>query len=96
VGEEFESVHDEFTGCCRDVYILASVMVHCGTQGVSMLPVGSTSASLSWFLMCDYFASWRSKICYVVIHETMKVSSGGELMMQSRGTQEIQRDLGLW
>jgi hypothetical protein len=57
-----------------------------------MLPVGSSSASLSWFLDCNYFVSWRSKICSVVIHETMKVSSGGELMMQPRVPQENQRD----
>jgi hypothetical protein len=61
-----------------------------------MLPVGSPSASLSLFLVCDDFASWRSKSCFVVIHETMKVSSGGKLRMQSRGSQEIQRDFCLW
>jgi hypothetical protein len=61
-----------------------------------MLPVGSPSTSLAWFLVCDDFASWQSKSCFVVIHKTMKVSSGGELWMQSRGSQEIQCDLRLW
>jgi hypothetical protein len=60
-----------------------------------MLPVGSPGASLSWFLVCNNFASWRRKSCFVVIHETMKVSSGGELRMQSRGSQEIQCDFRL-
>jgi hypothetical protein len=30
-----------------------------------MLPMGCPSASLSWFLVCNDFASWRSKICFV-------------------------------
>jgi hypothetical protein len=96
VGKEFESIHDAFTGRGRDVYILTSVMMHCGTQRVSMLPVGSPRASLSWFFVCNDFASWRSKSCFVVIYKTMKVNSGGELWMQSRGPQEIQRDFRLW
>jgi hypothetical protein len=61
-----------------------------------MLPVGSPSVSLCWFFVFNYFASWRSKICFVVIHKTMEVRSGGELWMQSRGSQEIQRDFRLW
>jgi hypothetical protein len=61
-----------------------------------MLPVGSPSASFSWFFVCNYFASWRSKSCFVVIHKNMKVSSGGELWMQSRGSQEVQRDFRWW
>jgi hypothetical protein len=95
VGKEFKSVHDAFTGRGRDVYILTSVMMHCGTQRVSMLTVGSPGVSLSWFLVCNYFASWRIKSCFVVVHKTMKVNSGGELWMQSRGSQEIQRDFRL-
>jgi hypothetical protein len=61
-----------------------------------MLPVGSPSASLSWFFVRNYFASWRSKRCFVVIHETMEVRRGGELWVQSRGSKKIQRDLRLW
>jgi hypothetical protein len=71
-------------------------MVHCGTQRVAMFVVGSPSASLSWFIMCDYFASWRRKISFVVVHDTMKVSSDGELRMQSRGPQENQFASRLW
>jgi hypothetical protein len=71
-------------------------MMHCGTQRVSMLPVGSPSATLSWFFVCNDFASWWSKSCLVVIHETMEVRSGRELWMQSRGSQEILRDFRLW
>jgi hypothetical protein len=58
--------------------------MHCGNQQVSMLPVGSPSASLSWFFVCNYVASWRSKSCLIVIHETIKVSSDRELRMQSQ------------
>jgi hypothetical protein len=90
VGKEFESVHDAFTSRGRDVYILASIMMHCGTQRVSMLPMRSPSASLSWFFVCNDFASQRSKICFVVIHEAVEVSRDGELRMQPRGLQEIQ------
>jgi hypothetical protein len=61
-----------------------------------MLPVGSPSASLSWFFVCNYFASWRSKNCFVVIHKTMEVRRGRELWMQSRGSKKIQRDFRLW
>jgi hypothetical protein len=61
-----------------------------------MLPVGSPSASLSGFFVCNYFESWRSKSCFVLIHKTMEVRSGGELWMQSRVSQEIQRDFRLW
>jgi hypothetical protein len=61
-----------------------------------MLPVGSPRTPLSWFFVCNYFASWRSKKCFVVIHKTMEVRSGRELWMQSRGSQEIQRDFRLW
>jgi hypothetical protein len=64
-------------------------MMHRGTQRVSMLPVGSPRSPLSWFFVCNYFASWRSKSCFVVIHKTMEVRSGRELWMQSRGSQEI-------
>jgi hypothetical protein len=95
VGKEFESVYDAFTGRGRDVYILTPVMVHGGTQRVAMFPVGSPIASLSWFLVCNDFSSWRSKSCFVVVHETMKVISVGELRMQFRGPQEIQRDFRL-
>jgi hypothetical protein len=61
-----------------------------------MLPVGSPSASLSWFLVRNDFASWWSKSCFVVIHKTMEVRSGREMWMQSRGLLEIKRDFRLW
>jgi hypothetical protein len=77
VWKELECIHDTFTSRGRDVYILTSVMMHCGTQGISMFPVGCPSASLSWFIVCNDSASWRSKSCLVVIHEAMKVSCGG-------------------
>jgi hypothetical protein len=96
VGKEFESIHDAFTGRGRDVYILTSVMMHCGTQRVSVLPVGSPRSPLSWFFVCNYVATWRSKNWFVVIHKTMEVRSGRELRMQSRGLQEIQSDFRLW
>jgi hypothetical protein len=54
-----------------------------------MLPVRNPSSPLAWFLMCDDFASWWSKICLVVIHEPMVVRGGRELWMQTRGPQEI-------
>jgi hypothetical protein len=80
VGKEFESIHDAFTGLGQYVYILTSVMMHCGTHQVSMLPVRSPSVSISWLLVCDYFAMVVQKL-FVVIHKTMKVSSVGELRM---------------
>jgi hypothetical protein len=61
-----------------------------------MLPVRSLGSPLAWFLMCDDFASWRSKSCFVVIHESMVVRGGGELGMQTRCPQEIQFDFRLW
>jgi hypothetical protein len=39
--------------------------------------------------MGDDFASWRSKSCLVVIHESMVVRGGRELRMQTRDPQEI-------
>jgi hypothetical protein len=54
-----------------------------------MLPVRSPSSPLAWFLVCNDFASWRSKSCFVVIHEPMVVRGDRELWMQSRGLQEI-------
>jgi hypothetical protein len=95
-GKELESVHDAFTGRGRDVNVLTSVVMHCGTQRVSMMPVGIPSASLSWFFVCDYFAYWRSKSCFDVIHQTMEVRRGRELWMQSRGSKKIQHDFRLW
>jgi hypothetical protein len=95
-GKKLESVNDAFTGRGRDVNVLTSVVMHCGNQRLSMLPVGSPSASLYWFFVYDYFASWRSKSCFVVIHKTMKVLRGRELWMQSRGSKKIQRDFRLW
>jgi hypothetical protein len=77
VWEELECVHDVFTGCKRDVDILTSVVMHFWTQRISMLLVGCPSASLSWSLVCNDFASCRSKSCFVVIHEAMKVSCDG-------------------
>jgi hypothetical protein len=61
-----------------------------------MLPVRSPSLPLSWFLVCDDAASWSSKSCFVVIHESMVVRGGGELRMQTRCPQEIQCDFRLW
>jgi hypothetical protein len=75
--EKLECVHNAITSRGRDVYILTSVMMHYGTQEISMLPVGRPSASLSGFFVCNDFASWRSESCFVVIHEAMKVSCGG-------------------
>jgi hypothetical protein len=34
-----------------------------------MLPVGRPRPSFSWFIVCNYFASWRSKVSFVVVHE---------------------------
>jgi hypothetical protein len=93
--KQVESVHDALTGRGGDVRILTSVMMHCGPQGIAMLAVGCPSVSLSWFLVCNDFASWRSKDCLAVIHEAVEVSSGGQLWMQSRGPQEIQDDFRL-
>jgi hypothetical protein len=42
------------------------------------------------------FCIWPEQNLFYCIHETMKVSSGGELRMQPRGPQEIQRDFRLW
>jgi hypothetical protein len=61
-----------------------------------MLSVRSPSASLSWFFVCNYFASWRSKSCFVVIHKAMEVPRGGEMWMQSRGLKKIQHDFRFW
>jgi hypothetical protein len=61
-----------------------------------MLPVRSPSSLLAWFLVGDDFASWRSKGCLVVIHESMVLRGGRELWMQTRGPQEIQCDFRLW
>jgi hypothetical protein len=61
-----------------------------------MLPVWSPSSPISWFIMCNDFATWWGKICFVVIYEPMEVRRGIELWMQSRGSQEIQRDFRLW
>jgi hypothetical protein len=96
VRKELKSVHDASTGRGRDVNVLTLVVMHCGTQRVSMLPVRSPSAYLSWFFVCNYFASWRIKCCFVVIHETMEVHRGRELWMQSPGSKKIQRDFHLW
>jgi hypothetical protein len=96
MGKELESIHDAFTGCGRDVNVLTSVVIHGGTQRVPMLPVWDPSASLSWFFVRNYFASWRSKSCFVVIHKAMEVRRGRELWMQSRGSKKIQRDFRLW
>jgi hypothetical protein len=60
-----------------------------------MLPVGSPSASLSWFFV-QLFCILAEQKLFVVIHYTMEVRSRGELWMQSRGSQEIQRDFRLW
>jgi hypothetical protein len=55
-----------------------------------MPPMRSPSSPLSWSLACDVFASWWSKGCFVVIHESMVVRGGGKLRMQTRCPQEIQ------
>jgi hypothetical protein len=52
-------------------------------------------APFSWFLVCNDFASWWSKRCFVVIKEAMKVSCGGKLWVEYRGLQEIQCDFRL-
>jgi hypothetical protein len=51
--------------------------------------VRSPSSPLSWFLMCDDFASWRSKSCLDVIHKPMIMCGGRELWMQTRCPKEI-------
>jgi hypothetical protein len=58
--------------------------------------IHAASSPLSWFLVCDDFVSWRSKSCFVVIHEPMVVRGGRELRRQTRGPQEIQCDFRLW
>jgi hypothetical protein len=73
--EELECVYDAFTSRGRDVDMLTSM--HCGTQGIAMLPVGRPSVYLAWFLVCNDFAPWQSKSCFFIIHEAMKVSCGG-------------------
>jgi hypothetical protein len=79
VWKELESVHDALTGCGRDVYILTLLMMHGGAQRISMFSVGSPRASVTWFLVCHDFASWRIKGCFDVIHEAVKVGDGREL-----------------
>jgi hypothetical protein len=89
VRKKLECVHDAFTSRGRYVDILTLVVMHCWAQGISMVSVGCPSSSFYWFIVCDDFASWQCKICLVVNHEAMKVSSGGQLLVQSRGPQEI-------
>jgi hypothetical protein len=83
--KKLECIHDAFASRGRDVDIFTAGVMHCWAQIISVLPVGCPSTSLSRFLVCNYFASWRSKICSVVTHEAMKVSRGGQLRMESRG-----------
>jgi hypothetical protein len=54
----------------------AMVLMHYGTQRVSMLPVWSPSSRLPWFLMCNDFASLRGKGYFVVMYHPMEVRSG--------------------
>jgi hypothetical protein len=77
VWEELECVNDAFTSRVRDLDILTSIMMHCWAQGIAMFPVGRPSASLAWFLVCNDFSPWQGKICFVIIHEAMRVSCGG-------------------
>jgi hypothetical protein len=42
-----------------------------------MLDVRCPSAFVFWFLMRNDFASWRRKICFVVMDESMEVSCSG-------------------
>jgi hypothetical protein len=93
--EKLECVYDVFTSCGRDVHVLASVIMHGWAQGIAMLSVRCPSASCCWFLVRNDFASWRCKICFVVINEATEVSCGGQLWVQSRGSQEIQSDFRL-
>jgi hypothetical protein len=76
--------------------MLASVMMHGGAHRISMLPVGRPHASVTWFLVSNDFASWRSKGCFVLIHEAVEVGGGRELRVKSRGSEEIQCDFRLW
>jgi hypothetical protein len=77
VMEKLECVHDAFVSHDGDVDILTPVVMHCWAQRISVLAVGCPSAALSRFLVCNDFAPWRSKICFVVIHEAMKVRRSG-------------------
>jgi hypothetical protein len=95
VGGELKCVYDALTCRGHDVHVLTSVMMHGWAQGIFMLSVRCPRLSFCWFLVRNDFASWRCKICLVVIHEAMKVSRGRQLWVQSRGAQEIQSDFRL-
>jgi hypothetical protein len=77
VWKKLECVHDAFASRGRDVDMLTPVVMHCWAQRISVLAVGCPRTALSRFLVCNYFAPWRSKICFVVIHEAMKVRRSG-------------------
>jgi hypothetical protein len=46
--------------------------------------VRGTRSPLAWLFVCDDFASWWSKICFVVVHQPMIIRSGRKLRMQPR------------
>jgi hypothetical protein len=75
--EKLECVHDVFASRGQDVDILTPVVMHCWDQIISVLAVGCPSAALSRFIVCNDVAPWRSKNCFVVIHEAMKVRRSG-------------------
>jgi hypothetical protein len=79
VWKELENVHYALICRGRDVYILTTVIMHDGAHRISMLPVGRPRASVTWFLVWNDFAPWRSKCCFVVIHEAVKVGDIREL-----------------
>jgi hypothetical protein len=76
-GEKLKCVYYAFTSRGRNVHVLRSVMMHGWAQRIAMLAVRCPSASFCWFLVRNNFASWRCKICFVVINEPMEVSCSG-------------------
>jgi hypothetical protein len=79
VWRELDSVLNAFICRGGDVYILTLVMMHCWAQRISMLPVGRPRVSVTWFLVCNDFASWWSEVCFVVIYEAVEVGGDREL-----------------
>jgi hypothetical protein len=82
-GGDFQCVYYPFAGGGGDVNVLTPVVVHGGTQRVSMLAMGCPSSPFIRLFMCYDFASWRSKNSSVVIHHAVTMCCGGQLWMLS-------------